>query len=414
MKHPLIPIFLIVLVDILGMTLIMPLLPFYAEHYGATPVVVGFLVSSYAACQLVSGPIIGRLSDRMGRKPLLIVSQIGTFIGFLILAASNSLPLIFLSRIIDGCTAGNLSLAQAYISDVTKPENRAKSFGILGIAFGLGFLVGPGVSGYLSQFGIHVPILAAAGLSALSIVATSVLLPGGPPPHHEGADDVNAPPVARRPGVFDWGQYAVYFSRPVLAKYLWEFFLFALTFAIFMSGFALFAERQYTYKGHPFGPKEIGYILTYVGFLGVIMQGGLIGRLVRAFGERKLVTMGLATLVVAYGLLGFTHTLTQLLLVSTISSFGNGVLRPALTSLITQAAGRHEQGVVLGITQSLMSVAQIVAPGFAGLLIERHYLVGWAMMAAVTALTGLILNVQLRSEAVEPQLASSQPQSHLK
>ena len=144
------------------------------------------------------------------------------------------------------------------------------------------------------------------------------------------------------------------------------------------------------------------------------MQGGLIGRLVRIFGERKLVTMGLATLVIAYGLLGFTHTVTELLVVSTISSFGNGVLRPAITSLITQATGRHEQGVVLGITQSLMSVAQIVAPGFAGFLIERHYLVGWAMMAAMSALLGLVLNVHHRTPLVEPQLASTEPQSHLK
>jgi MFS family permease len=409
MKHPLIPIFLIVLVDILGMTLIMPLLPFYAEHYGATPVVVGFLVSSYAVCQLISGPVIGRLSDHMGRKPLLIVSQIGTFVGFLILAFSGSLWMIFLSRIIDGCTAGNISLAQAYIADVTKPEDRARSFGVLGIAFGLGFLVGPGVSGYLSQFGIHVPILAAAGLSATSILATSVLLPGGPPPEHGVTGD-----LARRPGAFDWNAYAVYFRRPVLAKYLWEFFLFALTFATFMSGFALFAERQYTYQGHPFGPKEIGYILTYVGFLGVIMQGGLIGRLVRAFGEKKLVTMGLATLVIAYGLLGFTHTITELLIVSTISSFGNGVLRPAITSLITQSAGRHEQGAVLGITQSLMSIAQIIAPGFAGYLIERHYLVGWAMMAAAAALLGLFLNVQYKTRDAEAQLASTEAPSHLK
>src|SRR5436305_4255192 len=122
MKHPLIPIFLIVLVDILGMTLVMPLLPFYAEHYGATPFVVGMLVSSYAACQLFSGPFLGRISDRIGRKPLLIVSQMGTFVGFLILAYSKSLWMVFLSRIIDGSTAGNISLAQAYIADVTQPE----------------------------------------------------------------------------------------------------------------------------------------------------------------------------------------------------------------------------------------------------------------------------------------------------
>src|SRR4051794_17155962 len=177
MKHPLIPIFLIVLVDILGMTLIMPLLPFYAEHYGATPVVVGLLVSSYAACQLISGPIIGRMSDSIGRKPLLIVSQIGTFIGFLILAFSGSLWMIFVSRIIDGCTAGNISLAQAYIADVTKPEDRTKSFAVIGIAFGVGFLIGPAISGYLAQFGFQYPVYAAMALSATSIVTTMVMLP---------------------------------------------------------------------------------------------------------------------------------------------------------------------------------------------------------------------------------------------
>ena len=162
-KSPLLPIFLIVSVDVLGLTIILPLLPFYAEHYGASPAVVGLLVSLYALCQLVAGPMLGRLSDHMGRRPLLLVSQVGTFIGFLILAYANALWLIFLSRAIDGITAGNLSLAQAYISDVTKPEDRAKSFALIGIAFGMGFLIGPGLSGFLSKFGYQYPILVAGG-----------------------------------------------------------------------------------------------------------------------------------------------------------------------------------------------------------------------------------------------------------
>src|SRR6266702_4503671 len=165
-SSPLLPIFLIVLVDILGLTIILPLLPFYAEHLGASAIAVGMLISSYALCQLVAGPVLGRMSDRIGRKPLLIVSQIGTLIGFLILAASHTLWLVFLSRIIDGLTAGNLSLAQAYIADITTPENRARSFGVIGIAFGIGFLVGPGISGFLSHYGYAYPILAASFLSA--------------------------------------------------------------------------------------------------------------------------------------------------------------------------------------------------------------------------------------------------------
>src|SRR6266567_3861103 len=185
-RSPLLPIFLIVSVDVLGLTLILPLLPFYAERLGANPTVVGLLVSTYAVCQLVAGPMLGRMSDHMGRRPLLLVSQAGTFIGFLILAFANSLWLVFLSRVIDGLTAGNLSLAQAYISDVTKPENRARSFGVIGIAFGIGFLVGPGVSGFLSQYGYAYPILAAAFLSASSVVCTATLLPKAEPHVDDG------------------------------------------------------------------------------------------------------------------------------------------------------------------------------------------------------------------------------------
>src|SRR5215467_7423959 len=176
-KSPLLSIFLIVLVDVLGLTIILPLLPFYAESMGATPRVFGFLVSAYAISQLIAGPPLGHLSDRVGRRPVLLVSQMGTFVGFLMIAYARVLWLVFLARIIDGLTAGNLTVAQAYIADVTDEKNRAKSFGMIGIAFGLGFLVGPGVSGYLAQFGNTYPIFAAAGLSFISILCTYFLLP---------------------------------------------------------------------------------------------------------------------------------------------------------------------------------------------------------------------------------------------
>src|SRR6478672_7131496 len=176
-SSPLLSIFLIVLVDVLGLTIILPLLPFYAESMGATPRIVGLLVSAYAICQLIAGPPLGHLSDRVGRRPVLLVSQIGTCIGFLILGFAHTLWVVFLARIIDGLTAGNLTVAQAYIADVTEPENRAKSFGIIGIAFGLGFLVGPALSGYLAQFSKTYPILLAACLSFTSIMCTYFLLP---------------------------------------------------------------------------------------------------------------------------------------------------------------------------------------------------------------------------------------------
>src|SRR5262245_19011518 len=172
----LLPIFLIVLVDVFALTLVIPLLAIYAEHFGATPFEATLLVSIFAVCQLVSGPLQGRISDRVGRKPMLVVSQIGTFIGLLVMGGANSLWMLYLARVIDGATAGNLSLAQAYIADNTAPENRARSFGLIGIAFGLGFFLGPSVTGFLVQFGLRAPIYAAAGLSLTSIICTLVLL----------------------------------------------------------------------------------------------------------------------------------------------------------------------------------------------------------------------------------------------
>ncbi len=181
-RSPLLAIFLIVAVDVLGLTIMIPLLPFYAEKLGASPEQVGWLIGIYALCQLFSGPLLGRMSDHTGRKPLLLVSQAGTFVGFLITAFAPSLWILFLARAIDGCTAGNLSLAQAYISDVTEPKDRAKSFGIIGIAFGLGFLIGPAISGLLAKYDYRYPIFAAAALSATSILTTYLLLPAVTPP----------------------------------------------------------------------------------------------------------------------------------------------------------------------------------------------------------------------------------------
>lgn len=379
-SSPLLPIFLIVCVDVLGLTIILPLLPFYAEHFGASPTVVGLLVSTYALCQLIGGPLLGRMSDHVGRRPLLLLSQVGTLIGFLILAYANVLWLLFLSRIIDGLTAGNLSLAQAYISDVTKPEERAKSFALIGIAFGLGFLVGPGVSGFLSQYSFQLPIFVAAGLSATSILATYFLLPATAPAH-------DGP---RKFTLFDWQSYLGFFRRPELAPLLFQFTAFAFAFSLYMTGFPLFAERRYTWQGRPFGPKEVGYVYAFLGFLGIIIQGGLIGKMVKRFGEHAIIWGGFVASAVGFTALAFTYNIPLLLVVAAVASSGSGVLRPAITSLITQRASKSEQGVVLGLNQSLNSGCQIVAPFLAGLLINQHWLAAWALLAALVSALGLL------------------------
>jgi MFS transporter, DHA1 family, tetracycline resistance protein len=392
-RRALLPIFLIVLVDIMGMTIILPLLPFYAEEFGASPRQVGLLIATFAACQLLSGPLLGQLADRYGRKPLLLISQIGTLIGFFVLGRASSLAMVFVSRAIDGATAGNLSLAQAYVSDVTSKENRAKSFAVIGIAFGVGFLLGPAISGFLSQYGHRYPIYAAQGLSALSILATALLLPRAEP--RATVDDVA--PAGRRLALFSWGRYAEYFRRPLLASLLYQFFAFGFSFATFTSGFALFAERRMTWDGQPFGAKQVGYVFAYAGFLGIILQGGLIGRLVKRYGEARLTGAGFAAMGVGYAVLAVVRSVPELLASAAVATFGQGSLRPALTAQITHNSGRDEQGLVLGIAQSLMSVAQIVAPLVSGFLIGHGMLHAWALMAGAAAVAGLLLNLRQRS-----------------
>jgi MFS family permease len=385
-RASLLPVFLIVLVDVFGMTLVIPLLAIYAETFRATPLQATLLVTVFAACQLVSGPLIGHVSDRTGRKPMLILSQIGTFIGFIVLARATALWMIFLSRAIDGATAGNLSLAQAYIADNTTPENRARSFGLIGIAFGLGFFVGPSLTGLLSaRYGLTAPIYLAAVMSATSILATTTLLQGGRP--------AAVVPVADRWAALRFGTYAQYFARPRLRSRLLQFLFFMLSFSMFISGFALFAERRFFWNGHPFGPREIGYVFGAVGLFGIILQGALIGRLVKRFGEAPLVVAGFLSVVLGYALLGWVTSTALLVVAALLSGFGNGVLRPALTSLITHQAERHEQGVVLGISQALTSMASVVAPVVAGIMIQRQWLSEWAWLAAAMALIGWVLSM---------------------
>ena len=399
--------------DVLGFTIVYPLLPFYAEKFGATPLVATTLVSVYALCSLFSTPVIGRLSDQFGRRRLLLLSQAGTCAGFIVIGVSWSLPMVFIGRILDGVTAGNLSIAQAYISDHTQPENRAKAFGIIGIAFGIGFSFGPAMAGWLVKYGQSVPFLVAACLSAGSMICTYTLLQPGVPVAAAGpagtAPPALAAPVApvapggKRPAVFDLKVYFEYFRRPGLGSLYLQFFLFAFSFSAFMSGFALFAERQFTTAaGGRWTASEVGYLFGYSGFLGIILQGGILGRLLKKFGEVKLVLAGFGAAMIAYVALGFTGTLAMLLIVTAIATFGNGVLRPVVTSQITQRVGRHEQGVAIGISGSLNSLAMTIAPPIGGALLTLDLRFAWALVPAAAAAGGLLAALANRKTRTIP------------
>jgi MFS family permease len=317
---------------------------------------------------------------------MLILSQVGTLLGLLVMGSASSLWLLFLGRMLDGATAGNLSLAQAYIADNTKPEDRARSFAIIGIAFGLGFFLGPTMAGYVSQYGLHVPFHVAAGMSLLSIICTVTLLPNQTPVARTAGADGG--PGGERLALTDWGTYAQYFERPVLAGLLLQFLLFGFAFTTFTSGFALFAERTFHWQDRPFTPREIGYLFAYAGFLGIILQGGLIGRLVKKFGEPVLVRAGFVSMATGFVLLGLTDEVPMLVVVATLVAFGHGVLRPTLTSLLSQNADPSEQGVVLGLAQSLTSLALVLAPPLGGWLIGVGHLSTWSFVAALAATLG--------------------------
>jgi MFS family permease len=320
---------------------------------------------------------------------VLLLSQTGTLIGFLLIASANSLWLIFVGRVIDGLTAGNLSVAQAYIADNTAAENRARSFALIGIAFGIGFLLGPAVTAYLSRYGMSVPLYLAAALSLTSIICTRTLLPRDPDaaalrhvPTGAVAVSEAGPPVGQRISVLSWGRYVGYFQRPVLGGVLCEFFLYQFAFAMFISGFALYAERRFQWHGQPFGPHEIGLLYAFSGLVGVIFQGGFIGRAVKVFRERRLIAMGLISLGVGYVMLAYVEPVWPLLVAITLASLGNSVLRPSLTSIVTQVVSKKEQGVALGLTQSLASLASITAAPLSGWLIDRRLLTAWGWVAA--------------------------------
>lgn len=388
MSSALIPIFLIVLVDVFGLTLVLPLQAIYAESLGASPLEATMLVSVFAVCQLVASPLLGAWSDRVGRKKVLLFSQAGAVLGYLTMAMAPTLLVLYVARVIQGTTAGNLSIAQAYIADHTEAKDRAKSFAVIGIAFGLGFFVGPGVTGLLAGHGLSAPIFLAAGMSVLSFVCTLLILPKENMPTRRQEDTVL--PGGKRLSVFEWQRYRAYFKRPVLAWMLIQFLCFSMCFTVFTSGFSLFAERRYFFDGHRFGPREIGYVFAYTGFLGLILQGALMGMLVKWVGERRLVTVGFVSLTVGFGLVAWTSAVLGLVVSATIATFGNAVLRPTLTSLISQSADRTQQGTVIGLTQSLQSIAQIVAPFLGGLLLLREWLWEWGMLASLAALLGLL------------------------
>ncbi|MGA9532892.1 MAG: MFS transporter [Anaerolineales bacterium] len=428
------PVFIIVLVDLLGLTVIIPLLPLYATAFGANAFMIGLLGASYPLLQLVGAPILGRLSDRHGRKPILLISQVGTLVGFLVLGWANALPLLFLARIIDGISGANISTAQAVISDVTTKETRTQGLGLLGAAFGIGFIIGPViafVSLIASGNNYHVPAFVAAGFSAASILLTwftlDETLPEGA---SQQAEDESKSSFSARAMIRA-------LARPAIGTLLMLMFAQQFAFGGFEQLLALFTLNRLGMNA-----SSNAVIFVFVGVIVVAVQGKFIGPWSRRFGDRRLVQVGLATLALGLALTALTPEspvpwysksglnqelaasgdvqvqaaqgaaevsiqlpeeanrgalgLVWILVAMIPASIGGGLLQPSINSLITQNGSVAEIGALLGLSASFMSAANALAPAIGGAIFDQlgasaPFLFFGLIMAAlfVWALNGL-------------------------
>lgn len=345
-------IFLIVFIDLLGFGIILPLLPYIAEKYQAGPLQIGILSASYSFFQLIASPILGRLSDRYGRKKMLIISQIGSAIGYLILALAHSLPLLFLSRIIDGITGGNISIAQAYIADVTTKENRARGMGLIGAAFGLGFIFGPAIGGALSKISYSAPAYFAFAVSLITVLATAFFL----------KESVNENKAAISPRT----KFSLQEFRRVLGLYpigilMIVFLMLNTAFSIMQGNFALWTQKTFNFE-----PSQNGWLFAYIGVLAVIIQMKVLPYAVKRFHEKNILLASVVFMFIGLTLIPLSFHPNFLFVALFFLPLGNGLSNPTIQALASENVPKEEYGETLGILQSSGSLGRIIGPILGG------------------------------------------------
>lgn len=357
-------LFLIVFMDLVGFGLLIPLLPFYVQAVGASPEVITLVLGLYSIGQLVAAPVWGRLSDTYGRKPVLALTSFGLALSYVMLAYADTLTLLVISRLFGGIMAGNIAAAQAYVSDVTSPATRARGMGIIGAAIGLGFIFGPAIGGVLSGNDVATadyatPAFAAAAVTAAAAVGVVLLL------KESLSAEVRAT-LANLPKQSFRTKLETTLRRRVLTLLVAASFLVITAWALFETVYALWASALLKY-----GPAQIGYVLTFMGFISVLVQGGAIGPLTRRLGERRLALGSMVLLIVGYISLAIAAEQATMLAACGVLAVGSALFNPALSSLVSQEAAEHERGAVMGVYQGATALSRIVGPGFSGLVFAK-------------------------------------------
>ena len=358
-----------VALDMVGFGMVVPILGRYADRFGASGFEVGLLFTSFSIAQFFFAPFMGRLSDRIGRKPVIIISLLGTAVGSFVTGAAGTLWLLFLGRFLDGASGASVSVAQSAITDIAPPEQRARLLGMLGAAFGVGFVLGPAIGGLAALGGPHVPFYVAGVFALCNAVAAFIRLPET----NQNIGKVrDATQVASRRRSFAWNRFTM------------TALLSGTAFAGFEATFSLFGERRFQLT-----EGSAAAVFLVVGVMLVIVQGGLIGPLTKAFGSERLLTAGFATLIAGFIVLSIAEVWALLFLALALLSLGQGLVTPSLTSVVADSVLPERRGEVLGVQQSAGALSRIIGPAIAGLLFD-HAGVAWPYVVAAV-LTGAAL-----------------------
>jgi len=358
--RPLVFIFLTVFLDLLGVGILVPVIPFIVAEFRSDALTVGLLSLTFAAAQFLASPVLGALSDRYGRRVVLLLSVLGTGGGYFLFGFAQTLWLLFLARLIDGFTGGNISTAQAYIADVSPPEDRAKNFGLIGAAFGLGFILGPAIGGILSHVSLRAPAFAAAGLSLATVGLGYVMLPESLPPERR----TRTPFHVRE--LHPLGHLNEALRRPGVRRLFVAFFAISFAMAGLQSNYAVFTREQFG-----LGPAATAWLFTLVGAISVLVQGVLLRRIPTGGRERRIAMGGLALMATGFAATAFAPSVRWLAMATGILALGNAAAAPMLTSEVSRTVSGEEQGRILGSMQSVASLTRIVGPLWAGLAFDH-------------------------------------------
>jgi MFS transporter, DHA1 family, tetracycline resistance protein len=352
-NRPLLVIFLTIFVNLVGFGIIVPLLPFYAERFGASGLTIGLLFGIFSLCQLVASPVLGAASDRYGRRPVLIFSLAGTVLSFVMLAMAQTITMLFIARIVDGLSGGNISTARAYVADVTDPKDRSRAFGIIGAAFGLGFILGPALSGLLAPVNYTAPIWAAAAITAVATLMAIFWLP----------ETVHRASAASNISLRSIGPML---RRPRVRRVLVIDFVYWLAFAVFQTTFALFVAHRFGLDA-----GQTGYFFAAFGVLGAIVQGALIRPIVGRIGDKTTFILGLICSAVGLVAATLTHSVMLFALAMVPLALGIGFGHPTMSSLVSRAAREDEQGRVQGAASAIESLGRAIGPVWGNASLQR-------------------------------------------